>query len=365
MRIFVLGTRGIPEIQGGVETHCENLYPILTKMGCEVTIIRRKPYINSQNRVSEYKNIQLVDLYAPHLKSFEAIVHSLLGIFFAWRNKPDILHIHAIGPALVAPLARLLGLKVVLTHHGSDYQRQKWGFFAKTILKLGERFGAKFANQIIVISNEIRKLLENKYQRFDTNLIFNGIIPPQKSENTDFLDFLNLKPQKYIISVGRFVQEKGFDYLIDAFSILKTEYKLVLVGDADHETVYSQQLKEKAQKNNVILTGFIRSEKLNQIYSNAKLFILPSFHEGLPIALLEAMSYNLDVLVSDIPANLEVNLEKNDYFETGNVENLSQNIERKLKNVKIRNFDNVIKEKYNWENIARQTLEVYQKILNK
>ena len=127
MNIIVTGTRGIPSIQGGVETHCEELYPLMLSSGnIHIMLICRSAYISKEKRRINYKGIDLKTLYSPKSKSFEAIVHTFLTVLYAAYKRPDILHIHAIGPNLLTPLARLLGLKVVMTHHGPDYERQKW-----------------------------------------------------------------------------------------------------------------------------------------------------------------------------------------------------------------------------------------------
>ena len=202
MKVFVLGTRGIPDIMGGVETHCQALYPRLVELGYDVTVIRRTPYINADNKKKLYKGVQLVDLFAPKTKSLEAMVHSVLGVLYARFKSPDVLHIHAIGPSLVTPLARLLGLKVVVTHHGPDYNRQKWGKAAKTLLKLGERWGVQFANQLIVISNEIKQLLAKLYGRTDVVLIHNGVVMPNKSTETSYITTLGLEPRSEERRVG-------------------------------------------------------------------------------------------------------------------------------------------------------------------
>ncbi len=361
MKIIVIGTRGIPKIQGGVETHCEELYPRLVKMGCDVTVVRRSCYVTSDNKVTSYKGVKLKDIFAPKRKSLEAITHTFLAVCYAWREKADILHVHAIGPALMIPFARLLGLKVVMTHHGPDYNRQKWGKLAKTALKAGEYMGAKYANSIIVISEVINNILKIRYNRTDATLIFNGVNIPVKSQQTDYIERLGLKKDKYILTVGRFVEEKGFDILIDVFSKLPLakEYKLVIAGGALHETEYTRKLEALAKEKGTVLPGFITGEKLNQIYTNARLFVLPSFHEGLPICLLEAMSFSLDTLVSDIPANLAVNLPAKDYFKTGNREELSQKLMEKLSEEK-RDVPYSL-DLYNWDKIASQTLSVYKK----
>ena len=338
MKIVVTGTRGIPLIQGGVETHCENLFPRIAAMGNDVTIIRRSCYVTSENSVKDYKGVRLKDIFAPRKKSFEAIVHTFLAVIAARRMKADILHVHAIGPSFVVPFARLLGLRVVMTHHGPDYDRQKWGKLAKAMLHAGERNGVKYSNEVIVISNVIREIVRSKYHR-DSNLIFNGVDRPEKSKNIDYIEHLGLEKGKYVLALGRFVKEKCFDQLIDAFQKSRHDgYKLVIAGDADHP------------------------DRLNQIMTNAALFVLPSTHEGLPISLLEAMSYDLDVLVSDIPANKLPELEEKDFFRCRDIQSLADSLSAKLSENRVgRTYD---LSNYDWDNIAVQTMSVYQKVVS-
>ncbi|NDW08047.1 glycosyltransferase family 4 protein [Dysgonomonas sp. 520] len=364
MKVIVTGTRGIPNIQGGVETHCEKLYPLLVSSGCDVELIRRSCYVTADNILPQYKGVKIKDIFAPRKKSIEAIVHTFLAVCYAKRQKADILHIHAIGPALMTPFARLLGMKVVVTHHGADYDRQKWGKAAKLMLKTGERWAAKYANHIISISNVISNSLKEKYNRTENvHLIYNGVDAPLIIENSKYIETLGLEKGKYIFTLGRFVEEKGFHNLIEAYrdSKIPKDIKLVIAGDADHETEYSTSLKKLAKENNIILTGFIKGEPLAELFSHAALFVLPSFHEGLPISLLEAMSYSLDAVVSNIPANLAVNLPAEDYFDPHNTNELINKLEEKLSRSPHKvayNLDN-----YNWETIAEQTLEVYKKMI--
>lgn len=360
MKIVVLGTRGIPNIQGGVESHCEALYPRLVQLGYEVILITRSPYVI--NQATEYQGVKLKHLYSPKMKSLEAIAHSLLGVMVAFSLKPDILHIHGIGPSLVMPIARLLGLKVVVTYHSPNYEHKKWGKFAKLMLKLGEKFTVNYAHQIIVISKVIQQALKLEYNR-DSILVYNGVNPAIKSSKTDYLESLGIEPQLYIIAVGRFVEEKGFHDLIAAFSAAKnTGYQLVLAGDSDYKTAYREKLIQLAKDNNVVLTGFIKGEKLQQIYTHAKLFVLPSYNEGLPLALLEAMSYGLKVLVSNIPAHIEVNLPGECYFELGNIEHLIQKLQELLTSVESLNYAELLV-KYNWNEAAKQTGYIYNNLI--
>ncbi len=363
MKVVVIGTRGIPNIQGGVETHCEELYPRLVRLGCDITIMRRSCYISQENKIIDYKGVKLMDVFAPHKKSLEAIVHSLLCVMKARLLNPDIVHVHAIGPGLCIPFARLLGLKVVSTNHGPDYDRKKWGRPAKIMLRLGEWCQAHFSNEVIVISHVIENILSSNYSRKDTNLIFNGVPIPTKANTDNYIQSLGLKSQKYILALGRFVEEKGFHHLIEAWKHVgeKNNFKLVIAGDADHEDEYSRYLKSLAVDNDVILTGFIKGSKLNEILTHAGLFVLPSSHEGLPISLLEAMSYNIDTLVSDIPANKLSALNDNDFFKCGDICDLTEKIQTKIAHVQNNRIYDLTP--YNWDMIALQTLEVYNKTL--
>lgn len=365
MKIVVIGTRGFPRIMGGVETHCEELFTRIAGRGHDVTVIRRSPYINHTNRIKEYNGVKLIDVYAPKIKSAEAIVHTFLSIIKAKKLRPDILHVHAIGPSVLVPFAKMLGLNVVVTNHGPDYNRQKWGRFAKFVLRTGEKFGSRFADRVIVISHAIAESLAEKYARNDTDLIFNGVNPPPPSQSSILLQTWGLEKRKYIFAAGRFVKEKGFHDLIDAFKLsglAKQGYRLVIAGDADHDDDYSRQLKMKAKEADVVLTGFIKGEPLSQLMANAALFVIPSYHEGLPITLLEAMSFGIDVLASDIRANSLPELDaSSDFFPTGNVNKLSEAILAKISNPRHRNFD---LSAYDWDNIADQTIEVYKKVLN-
>lgn len=361
MKIVVAGTRGIPNVMGGVETHCEELFPRIAKNGVDVTIIRRASYVH--DCLTEWNGVKLLDVATPKRKSFEAIIHTFRAIHEAKRLKADILHIHAIGPAMLVPYARLLGMKVVFTHHGPDYDRDKWGFFAKTMLKFGERMGCMFANEVIVISDVIRKLIAKKYGRTEhVHLIYNGVPKPDKCDNSQYFEELEIEKGKYILAMCRFVPEKNLHHLVDAFERIDTKgCKLVLAGDTDFEDDYSRSLKEKARGRGVVLTGFVKGRKLHSLLTHCRCFSLPSSHEGLPIALLEAMSYGTKVVVSDIPANLEVGLEKSCYFPVGNVKILAEKLQKVID-------DDVCKidydiSKYDWDIIAGQVLSVYEHLM--
>lgn len=361
MKIVVTGTRGIPGIMGGVETHCEELFPRIARLGFDVTVIRRKSYV--RDTLQEFNGVRLLDIDSPKKKSFEAIIHTLRAIIKAGKLHANIIHIHAIGPALLTPYARLLGLKVVFTHHGPDYNRDKWGIGARIMLKLGERMGCMFANEVIVISNVINDSLLRKYGRRDCRLIYNGVPSPQIIDYPEYFQELGIEKGNYILGMSRFVPEKNLHHLIEAFSRIDSKgCKLVLAGNADFEDEYSRNLKIMAHDKGVILTGFIRGKKLHALLSNARCFVLPSSHEGLPIALLEAMSYNLPVIVSDIPANLEVALDPSAYFPVGDIASLQQQLQR----VVDAPYTPITYDmrRYDWDDIAKQLAAVYKSLDN-
>jgi starch synthase len=368
MKIFVLGTRGFPDVQGGIEKHCEKLYPRLARSGCQVTVLARSSYIAKDKRVREYQGINCMHVWAPRNKYLEALSHTLLGIIIARIKSPDIVHIHAIGPALLVPIARILGLRVILTHHGPDYLRKKWGIFAKFILRLGEYLGVRYADHVIAVSKSVDIELKKRFKKKDIVYIPNGVDIPERPKNSDMLKKFGLKPRKFIFTACRFVPEKGLHNLIAAYSSLsQPRFKLVIAGDADHETPYSKGIKNgAAQNNNVIMTGFLNNSQLAVFYTNASLFVLPSFYEGLPIALLEAMSYNVPVLVSDITATREIPLPEYRYFPVNDKKILAEKITalsiRPLSVKEINANRKTIQEKYNWQKIAEQTTLAYKRI---
>lgn len=257
-------------------------------------------------------------------------------------------------------------MRVVFTHHGPDYDRDKWGKAAKTILKLGERMGCMFADDVIVISDVIRNLIKCKYNRTKhVHLVYNGVSQPEICDYPEYFSELGIEKGKYILGMCRFVPEKNLHHLVEAFAKIKGEdpsgdIKLVLAGDADFEDDYSRSLKVMARENGVILTGFIKGRKLHSLLTHCLCYCLPSSHEGLPIALLEAMSYGVKVIVSDIPANKEVGLLDSDYFPVGNVGALAE----KLREVCIHPIEHINYDmhKYDWEKIADQVTEIYNRI---
>ena len=360
MKIVVTGTRGIPAIMGGVETHCEELFPRVVALGYDVTVMRRSSYV--ADSLTEWHGVKLVDIPTPRKKAFEAIVHTVRAVIAARRLGADVVHIHAVGPALVTPLARLLGMKVVFTHHGPDYDRDKWGTAAKMMLRLGEMLGCRFANRVIVISDVIRNLIASKHGRTKgVSLIYNGVPAADKCHFPEYFSELGITEGNYVLGMSRFVPEKNLHHLIEAFSRVKSEgLKLVIAGDSDFPDEYSEGLKRQAREAGVVLTGFVKGQKLHSLLTNARCFVLPSSHEGLPIALLEAMSYGLPVVVSDIPANLEVGLPDKCYFPVGDIDALASRLSVLCEDPLARiDYDMA---KYDWDHIAKEVSDVYRSL---
>ena len=361
---MVLGVRGIPAVQGGIETHAEQLYQRLANLGCNIEVLVRTPFVPAG--VSSAGPIRLRRIWAPRAPGFEAFVHSLLGVLYAGLTRPDVLHIHAIGPALVTPIARLLGLRVVVTNHGPDYDRDKWGPFPRSVLRTGESLGMRSAHARIAISRVIQDLIRYKYGR-SADLIPNGSAPVSLQADTREIERFGLQRGRYFLQVSRLVPEKRQLDLIKAFSLAQPPgWKLVLVGGAGADR-YSQEVSIAAQAAPVVLAGFQRGITLAQLYSHAGAFVLPSSHEGLPIAILEALSYGLPVIASEIPANREINLASDSYFPVGDVPALARRLSefaRTPQNEADREARRRwVADTYDWDRIARQTHAVYRRVL--
>ena len=371
IRVMMLGLRGFPDVQGGIETHAEHLAPLLVDLGCDVEVVVRahcqKPSIGKV-----WCGVKFTKIWSPKSKALEAIVHTFFGVLYAAVKRPDILHIHAVGPALMTPVARLLGLRVVVTHHGQDYNRQKWGYIARKVLLLGEWFGMRLSHARIVISDVIRETVVRKHA-MQADLIHNGVVLPNLDVSEDYLSQFGLQKDCYILLVSRLVPEKRHLDLIQAFNQANLNgYKLALVGNSDHPDAYVQALRDAAHANtNIVLTGFQKGDTLRSLYAHAALFVLPSSHEGLSISLLEALSYGLPVIASDIPANLEIGLSASSYFKLGNIDEIArllrQNIHHDLcvaqRVDQKRYLRNWVHTQYNWKNIAEKTVKTYHGLL--
>lgn len=362
MKIAVVGLRGIPNIMGGIESHCQQIYPRIAKEDVQITVIGRTPYLES--RRSEYEGISVIGLWAIQNKFLETFLHTFVAIIYAAIFiRPNVLHIHAVGPALFTPLARLLGLKVVVTHHGADYDRQKWNAIAKFILKSGEKMACLFANKVIVVGRSLTSTLKMKYPKQKDRITFipNGTLAAfgQGCTERDLPKDLAITSGNYILAVARLVPEKGLHDLVDAYNKSETTHKLVIVGDADHNDDYSRKIKSKASEK-VIIAGRRGGSELQSLYKFARVFVLPSYHEGHPIVALEAISAGTQVLLSDIQPNLDIALQVDCYFRVGDVNSLTNKL-NELDNLNLEIDQSAFLARYDWDAIAVNTLRQYMK----
>ncbi|RPI62124.1 MAG: glycosyltransferase [Lysobacterales bacterium] len=368
LRIMVLGLRGVIDVQGGIETHARRLYPLLARLGCDVEIVQRSAYYPRERRRRGWRRITLTYLWSPRTRIAETAVHTLLGVLYAAVKRPDVLHLHAIGPALLAPLARLFGLRVVVTHHCADYEREKWGPLAKAVLRAGERLGIAFAHWPIVVSPVLKETVETRYG-IDATLIPNGapMATPRRTRHT--LRRFDLQPWRYVLCVARLVPEKRQHDLIAAFQAARPPgWKLVFVGEIEQGDGYCQELIAQAARDaTIVLAGYQSGVALHELYTHAGLFVLPSAVEGHPIALLEAAVYEVPLLASAIPANLALPLPRNRYFPVGDAKALARQLEVMTQGTAAttaerRALHAAIRANYSWRKAAELTSSVYRNV---
>lgn len=363
MQIHVTGLRGIPGVMGGVESHCQELLPRIkaNNPDLDIAVLCRSPYVDEGRH--EYCNIRLIPLPSPKQRSLEAIVATFIAILYAFAKRAQAIHIHAIGPSLLAPLARILGLKVVVTHHGADYERAKWGRFAKLVLRLGERSSLIWAHKVIAVAPSIARDLKRLFPSQAHKVIYipNGApqLPASAERPESVLRRLGVESGRFILAVGRLVPEKGFHDLIDAFEASKKEpaQKLVIAGGADHDSPYAGALLERAG-GNVVFAGIQPHDVLKTLYEHCGLFVLPSYHEGLPIAALEAASCSAPMALSDIPANRDIGLEEAHYFPAGDVQRLAQMLEGPFEH--LASDAEIVRRRFDWDKSAVSTARIYR-----
>ncbi|TAN59219.1 glycosyltransferase, partial [bacterium] len=321
MKIAIVGSRGIPAVYGGIERHIEELSSRLVRAGQDVTVYCRDYY--TPENCHYYQGVKIRRLPALKTKHLDNIAHTFLSTIDAILAGADIIHYHGIGPALLTLIPVLCGVKTVVTIHSLDWKRKKWGRIAGLFLKTGEFCAALFAHRVIVVSETLKEYFIRKHRR-KAFYIPNGINAPLP-KTPDLIKDYGLNKDNYILSVGRLVPEKRFEVLIRAFQETVSDKKLVIVGGSGNTDDYMDFLK-KIGGHRVLFTGYQNGEILRELYSNAYLFVLPSELEGLPIALLEAMSYGKTALASDIPENREVMGDFGFTFRTNDTKNLAEKL---------------------------------------
>ena len=375
MKVAMVGHKIIPSRRGGIEKVLTSLCPLLVEEGAEVTCYNRSSDKVENEYVGtvvdkKYCGVKLKKAFTLNARGVSAMMASFTAAIGAAFGKYDIVHFHAEGPCAAMWIPKLFGKKCVATVHGLDWQREKWGKgFASKYIKFGEKVMAKYADEIIVLSESAAKYFKDTYNR-DTILINNGIEKPDKKQADKIKELYGISKDEYICMVSRLTAEKGVHYLIDAYNSINTDKKLVIAGDTSDTDDYVELLKKKAEGNpNIIFTGFISGDVLDEIYSNAYLVALPSDIEGMSLSLLEAMAYGNAVLCSDIPENTLVVEDKAIHFEKSNISDLADKLQMLCDNQDVRdefknNAEEFILGKYNWNDVARSTHNLYKKVLN-
>ena len=294
-----------------------------------------------------------------------AVTSSFFAALFSAFGKYDVVHIHAEGPAFFSWIPKLTGKRVIVTVHGLDWAREKWkdGFGSKFI-RQGEKNAVRYADEMIVLSKGVQNYFRETYGR-KTRFIPNGVNRPEIRKAELITEKFGLKKDSYILFLGRLVPEKGISYLIQAFREVETDKKLVIAGGSSDTDSFTQELKEMAKGDNRILfTGFVQGQILEELYSNAYLYTLPSDLEGMPLSLLEAMSYGNCCLVSNIPECTEVVEDKAFIFRKSDVSDLKEKMQmavsqpEKVQQMKKQAADFICR-KYNWDDVVKQTEELY------
>lgn len=365
--VCVMGLRGLPDVMGGIETHCENLYPrLFEKLSgrCKFVVLARRRYVRAR---LEHRGITVIPIWAPANKYLETIVHSIFAVFYArFRLRASVIHIHAIGPSLVAPLALMMGMRVIFTHHGEDYRRAKWNIFARTVLRCGERIAIRSAHQIISVSRTLAARLIARFPRCGPiTFIPNGVMVEERARiEPEALRRFDVECGRYLLGVGRLVPEKGFQDLVAAFQNMRKAdpgLKLVIVGDADHSDAFTRNLLGQRSAD-IIFTGRLPRSLVTDLYASAALFVLPSYHEGLPFVALEAIAAGAPVLLSDIDGNRELGLPELNYFRPGDIDTLRSRLELPSSDLVV-DQDRVLSQ-FEWDTIISKTLAVYHSVLS-
>jgi len=364
MKIIFIGPRNIPAEYGGVDTHTEKIgFYLANKEGHRVVIYVHKSYCKLQD--NSYKGMEIRKINSFPNKYVDTEIYGILATFQAMIEGADVIHYQG-GSALFAFIPYIFGFKIVCTVHSIEWQRAKWGPIIKLFLKLIEMISFRFSHRFIVISKVLEGYFKRKYPR-STKIVYipNGADVVQSLPPAEIIDY-GLDVDKYILFVGRIVPEKGLHYLVDAYKRLKCDLKLVIAGDAPHCDSYSKNLKKAADRN-IIFMGFIKGNLLQELYSNAYIYVLPSELEGLSVSLLEAMSFGKCVLASDIAENKDVIGKYGVYFRNKDVEDLAKKLDFLINHkdlVKIigEEAQSYVNQNFSWSKAVSQLEGVYESL---
>jgi glycosyltransferase involved in cell wall biosynthesis len=366
LHIAMIGVRGIPATSGGAEVVVEALAEELVKRGHQVTVYCRPHYQTANTKT--WKDIRLKSVRCINTKHLEAITHAFFCSIHAAFSHYDIIHYHSVGPSLMVWIPRLTGKTVISTCHGLDWKREKWGNMAKFFLRLGGWASAHLSNRTTVVSEPLNRYYSRTYKR-QTRTIPNGVSHDETKKESKILEQHNLEKDGYILFLSRIVPEKGLHFLIEAYSLMETNKKLVVAGDSSHSSQYQREILKKAcADKRIIFTGAVYGEDKRTLFSSAYLFVLPSTIEGMPVVLLEALSCGCVPVVSNLMVNQSIvkNKSKNYgyLFRKRNVSDLRETLEFALNHmneVKVKQIEMVrLKTRFNWKSISERYVEVYQ-----
>lgn len=372
--IIMLGHKRLPSREGGIEIVVEELSTRMAALNYDVTCYNREGHHVSGREfdkkrklnINEYKGVKLKTVPTINKKGIAAMTSSFSGAIMAAFSKCDVVHFHAEGTCAMLWFPKMFGKRCVVTIHGLDHQRAKWGKFASAYILLGEKCAAKFADEIIVLSEGVQKYFMDKYGR-ETKFIPNGVNRPEIREAHLIKEKFDLEKDDYILFLGRLVPEKGLRYLIEAFKQVNTDKKLVIAGGSSDTDEFFDELKSMAKADSrIIFTGFVQGQILDELYSNAYVYTLPSDLEGMPLSLLEGMSYGNCCLVSDIEECVSVVEDKAIIFKKSNIADLREKLQKLCNDANLvvsykAEVADFICEKYNWDDITTETLKLYQK----
>jgi glycosyltransferase involved in cell wall biosynthesis len=364
LRVAFIGGRGVGSKYSGIESYYEEAGKQLVDLGHEVTVYCRTYFTAKMTRCNGMRVIRLPTIRTKHM---ETAVHTLLSTLHASLSNFDIVHFHALGPALFSFIPRLFGKKTIVTVQGLDGQRMKWGKLAKSVLRMGERAATSFPDATMVASRTLRQHYRSRHG-VETTFVPNGThirgrLPPQ------YLPEWGLEKDNYILYLGRFSREKNCQLLVDAYERLDTPVKLVLAGGSSYSDSYAEELR-KHESSSIIFLDWLSGEALDELLTNAMLFVLPSEIEGLSLALLDAMGAGVCVLTSDIPENTEVVEGAGYTFRSGDLNDLQRMLQRLILGPKLREASSRaarlrIQENYLWPRITQQIEEVYRSVTRK
>lgn len=367
LRIAFLGMKCMPALgQGGVEVVVEELSTRMAKLGHQVTCYNRSGKQGGKKGLTTYKGVRIVNVPTIDKRGLAAMSASTVAAIRAAFGPYDVVHFHAEGPCAMLWLPKLMGKRCIATIHGLDHQRAKWGKLASTYIMLGEKCAVRFADEVIVLSKGVQDYFMKTYGR-KTRFIPNGVNHPKAHEADLIRKKFGLEKDGYILFLARLVPEKGLNYLIRAYRQVKTDKKLVIAGGTSDTDQFVKELKTLAAGDDRILfTGFVRGQMLEELYSNAYLYTLPSDLEGMPLSLLEAMSYGNCCLVSEIAECTEVVEDKAMVFRQGNVEDLREKLQTACDREELvqgykKDAAEFICGKYDWDEVAAETVRLYER----